>query len=288
MVDKKILEAILNSEHSDLYCSALIEEINKQVDTDDEPFRKKGRALIRAILKNDIDGVLMALCGWSPETLLNYAGILHSNDEFYVKEECDLKYAGQGYGTVYVEVLVDPTTFEVFLPEGVLSDLIESENRGIVPTVLYREHELPVYSHKNKDLFGHPVFWFYEAQYAITRPIDGVTVNGIEYCLDENGEIMLFPSMLKAKEYLASQGYSEVTIRAEGIDIVEYSEKNEIPFGNATLADKVNQIIKLTGEVMEITGGYNYDYRDNENDVLNEIENLLTVYRNTLGKSKES
>ena len=230
----------------------------------------------------------MALCGWSAKSLLKKAGILYSDNEFRVKEECVLEYQNKSGDIKYKNVLVNPTTFEVLLCDDILEDLLESQAKGFTPTIMFNEHKLPVYSLLIKDSFGHPVFWYYDACYAITRPINGVTINGVEYCLDENDQVLTFESMTKAKEYLAKQGYSEAMIEAEGIEIVRYILESKVPFGNAVLADKVNQIIKLTGEVMKITDGGNNDYTDDENDVLNEIEGLLTVYRNTLGNPKEN
>lgn len=36
-------------------------------------FEKKGRYLAKAILDNNVEDMLLALCGWSAETLLNMA-----------------------------------------------------------------------------------------------------------------------------------------------------------------------------------------------------------------------
>lgn len=283
MINKKILEAVLNSEHSDLYCTALIEEINKQIDTDNESFRKKGRALIRAILGDNVDDVLMALCGWSAKTLLKKAGILCSDNDLRANEECVLEYQSKTGDIKYKSVLVNPTTFEVLLCDDILEDLLESQAKGFTSTIIYNEHKLPVHSMLIKDSFGHPVFWYYDACYAITRPVNGITINSVEYCLDENDEVLTFDSMTKAKEYLSKQGYTEAMIEAEGIEIVRYIFESKAPFGNAILADKVNEIIKLTGEVLKITGDYSNGYTEDEYDILNGIEGLLTVYRNTIG-----
>lgn len=57
--------------------------------------------------------------------------------------------------------------------------------------------------------------------WVISRPIEGVTINGKEYILDEDGELMKFDSIGKAKEFLAGYGYSEREIELEGIDFEE-------------------------------------------------------------------
>lgn len=49
-------------------------------------------------------------------------------------------------------------------------------------------------------------------KYAIGRPINGITLNGNEYVLDENGEMTLFDSMEEAKSFLYRHGLSEEEI----------------------------------------------------------------------------
>lgn len=44
---------------------------------------------------------------------------------------------------------------------------------------------------------------------AVGRHIGGITLNDLEYLLDENGDIMQFESESKAKEYLKDQGLTE-------------------------------------------------------------------------------
>ncbi len=44
---------------------------------------------------------------------------------------------------------------------------------------------------------------------AVGRPINGITINGLEYLLDDEGDLMTFESEQKAKEFLAEKGYTE-------------------------------------------------------------------------------
>lgn len=40
----------------------------------------------------------------------------------------------------------------------------------------------------------------------VGRPVNGISLNGLEYLLDDKGEPMQFESEDKAKEYLVEQG----------------------------------------------------------------------------------
>jgi hypothetical protein len=40
----------------------------------------------------------------------------------------------------------------------------------------------------------------------VGRPINGLSINGLEYLLDDKGEIMRFDTAEAAREYLFSQG----------------------------------------------------------------------------------
>lgn len=51
--------------------AALAQKILETIDTDDESYEDIGNSVIHALLKNDAEGLLIALCGWSAEALLN-------------------------------------------------------------------------------------------------------------------------------------------------------------------------------------------------------------------------
>jgi len=61
-----------------LACETLMDEISRQITTDDERPARAGRALIDAILNKDAGAVLAALCGWEMSTLIELA----FSDEF--------------------------------------------------------------------------------------------------------------------------------------------------------------------------------------------------------------
>ena len=55
----------------------------------------------------------------------------------------------------------------------------------------------------------------------VGRPIEGVTINGLEYLCDENGYAIVFKDEADAKQFLADHGLSEDDIEDQGILIVE-------------------------------------------------------------------
>jgi len=44
---------------------------------------------------------------------------------------------------------------------------------------------------------------------SIGRPIGGITLNGLEFVLDDKGDVMLFDDEDAAKEFLRSHGYKD-------------------------------------------------------------------------------
>lgn len=53
--------------------------------------------------------------------------------------------------------------------------------------------------------------------YFITRPINGISINGNEYVLDEHGTPWEFPSQQSALSLLLDNGYTLESVEAEGI-----------------------------------------------------------------------
>lgn len=58
-------------------------------------------------------------------------------------------------------------------------------------------------------------------RYAIGRPIEGVTLNGNEYVLDGDGELMTFDSEEDALDFLQACGFTDNDIEEQGIVIEE-------------------------------------------------------------------
>lgn len=50
---------------------------------DDESYESKGRAMLEAYLKGDVDGFCIALTGWSFENILKRAGAIEDYDQTF-------------------------------------------------------------------------------------------------------------------------------------------------------------------------------------------------------------
>ena len=60
----------------------------------------------------------------------------------------------------------------------------------------------------------------------IGRPINGITINGLEYALDENGEPMKWATEEQARQFLADHGIGDNEIEGSGI-VFEEEEEND-------------------------------------------------------------
>lgn len=65
---KEQLRTVLKDEEK---TAAFAQKILETIDTDDESYEDIGNSVIHALLNNDAEGLLIALCGWSVESLLN-------------------------------------------------------------------------------------------------------------------------------------------------------------------------------------------------------------------------
>ena len=63
-------------------------------------------------------------------------------------------------------------------------------------------------------------------KYLISRPINGIPINGKEYVLDENGNEIVFNTVLAAERFLARHGFSNTDIEQEGIEIEEMTDED--------------------------------------------------------------
>ena len=57
--------------------------------------------------------------------------------------------------------------------------------------------------------------------YVIGRPIEGISINGREYVLDDNDKVMKFETVLSAKMFLIDNCITESMIRNEGMEILD-------------------------------------------------------------------
>lgn len=63
-----------------------------------------------------------------------------------------------------------------------------------------------------------------QRRYIIGRPINGITINGLEYILNVDGDEIIFNSIEEAKEFLAGFDIGETEIEAQGIVFEEVDE----------------------------------------------------------------
>lgn len=61
-------------------------------------------------------------------------------------------------------------------------------------------------------------------RYIIGRPINGISINGLEYILTDEGDEMIFNSIEDAKDFLSCCGIGEEEIEAQGIQFEEVDE----------------------------------------------------------------
>ena len=61
-------------------------------------------------------------------------------------------------------------------------------------------------------------------KWAISRPRNGISLNGREYVCNDRNEVMLFYAEVEALAYLNTQGYNKASMEREGIEIVEMQE----------------------------------------------------------------
>ena len=73
--------AKLLSSYEDEEFEALWDEIEEQMRTDDEPPRKVVYHLLRVFLNGNVDDALIAMCGWSLDTLLNRVSASFDEEE---------------------------------------------------------------------------------------------------------------------------------------------------------------------------------------------------------------
>lgn len=64
-------------------------------------------------------------------------------------------------------------------------------------------------------------------KWAISRPKNGISLNGREYVCNDRNEVMLFYAEVEALAYLSTQGYNKVSMEREGIEIVEMQENGD-------------------------------------------------------------
>lgn len=87
----RLIAIMDDSGKAEAFAKALMNEMA----SDDEKLSRKGRYLAKAILDNNTDDLLLAICGWSSESLMNITeyGAAHTKKE-PEQESSDIKMDG--------------------------------------------------------------------------------------------------------------------------------------------------------------------------------------------------
>ena len=82
-MNKCLLEKLINNGTPDMY-AAFAETIKQEIASDEDTYESIGYNLLKALLTDDADDILVALCGWYVDTLLAKARIVPDTKvEFY-------------------------------------------------------------------------------------------------------------------------------------------------------------------------------------------------------------
>ncbi len=61
---------------------------------------------------------------------------------------------------------------------------------------------------------------------SVSRPINGITINGDEFLLDENNKVILFPDIVTALDWLRNNGVSDNEIEEFNFNNEDNNEDN--------------------------------------------------------------
>lgn len=156
---KKAIRELL-TESVDEKFEALYEVLQNEMETDDEPFDKKGYHLCKDLIADD---ALISICGWSLESLLKKAGLMHDYDAEFYPEPIDAKIIAVTINDIeYIaDCLVNMQTFEVYNIKHELDQLSEDEPEIKCEYIEINEHRFPVYPYdEGKDSITR--FWYGE------------------------------------------------------------------------------------------------------------------------------
>lgn len=74
---------MLTAEDSSARAEAFVEALMSAINSDDEPWGKKGYYITKALLDNDANALLVALCGWSGESIAKKAMLIRDTDKMF-------------------------------------------------------------------------------------------------------------------------------------------------------------------------------------------------------------
>lgn len=107
---------MLSADDSESRTEAFVEALMSEVESDSEPWDKKGYFIAKALLNNDANALLVALCGWSAESLAKKAMVIRDDDKMFHDDPVSAEMLvdwDDGHRSASA-CMVDPTTHEVF------------------------------------------------------------------------------------------------------------------------------------------------------------------------------
>lgn len=107
---------ILKARDSEEKCESFVNTFIRELESDGEKYSKKGYYMLKAIKENNLNDFLIAVCGWSSETLLKKAHLIPDDDNMFGDKVIDAKFVSiwDGGYEVMSNCKVDMRTHEVF------------------------------------------------------------------------------------------------------------------------------------------------------------------------------
>lgn len=114
-MNKNLIEKVFKEGNPDIF-GAIGETIKQEIYTDEEAYDRVGRFLLEAILNNNVEDTVMALCGWCIETLFEKARVIPDTKVKFYDSPLDANIAsvdinGKEY---FTPCKVNMQTFEVY------------------------------------------------------------------------------------------------------------------------------------------------------------------------------
>ena len=136
---ERYIKNILKAEDSDEKCDSFVSTFLEEVDSDDESYSKKGYYMLKAIQENNLEDFLIAVCGWSAESLLKKSYLIPDDDGVTGNKIIDAIFISEwDNGNVLCETpcKVNMETHEVFdivqCPEAHMDECTELEGEYIL------------------------------------------------------------------------------------------------------------------------------------------------------------
>lgn len=172
---KTLLENTPEDEHERL--EALMEAVVSEMETDDEPWSKKGRQLLMAVAANNAENVLISLCGWSLDSLAKRAMIIRDPEMMFHDEpvEASIEITLTSGECISSDCMVDPATHEV---SGFAKELFDRDEAEIGEVSLSLEpisdiHTFICVKGKDADSITDPgAFWYNPDHYSEDVSVD--------------------------------------------------------------------------------------------------------------------